>query len=84
MPNRSIPKKLKMGYALYINRTGNKGGQWWERVGFLFTSSLEASTYREREYPGVNKWSVQAVRVPTGAGIDKSAVADNLVEKDAE
>lgn len=61
MSNRTIQKRIRMGYVLHINRTGAKGA--WERLGPLFTTSLEGSQYREKHAPGVERWRVQAVRV---------------------
>jgi hypothetical protein len=62
MARRTSKKRIKMGYALFIpDRNGAPGK--YERVGFLFGTSLEASQWRERHYPNVTKWSVQGVRV---------------------
>lgn len=66
--NRTIPKRKKMGYALFIKRTDSKTVlTQWERVGFLFTTSKEAGEYRDRHFPSVPKWSIQSVRVTAGA-----------------
>lgn len=58
---KPVQKRIKMGYALFIKR--NPTDKSWERVGFLFNNSQEASQYRESRLPDVTKWSVQAVRV---------------------
>lgn len=63
MSNRAIQKRIKLGYAVYINRTGSKGLKAWERVGYLFNTGYEASQYREKYFSTITKWSVQAVRL---------------------
>lgn len=59
--NKTIPKKVCVGYALWINRETTKGK--WERVGFLFNNGREASEYRERFYGDTPRWSVNRVRI---------------------
>lgn len=59
------------GYALHIKR--NTTDKQFERVGFLFGTSLEASKYREDRFPDVSRWSVNAVRLNTSSEEVKSS-----------
>lgn len=68
--NRTTQKRKKMGYSLRINRTGQSGLKHWERVGFLFYSSLDASKFRELRYPEVQKYSIAAIRVDATPLVD--------------
>lgn len=61
--NKTVPKKMKMGYELRINQTGVRGEENWKRVGTLFGSSQEASEYRARKYPNVQKYTIMGVKV---------------------
>lgn len=58
---KNMPKTKVMGYGLFMNLHGEPKG--WKRYGHLFQTSLEASEFRERKYPGVTKWSIQRIRV---------------------
>ncbi len=60
MARRTVPKRLKMGYGLFINRTGEKG---WERVGYLFLNREDARSFCAQTYPGVPQWRIEAIRV---------------------
>lgn len=62
---RPVPKKEKVGYALRINRSGEAGADNWERVGFLFGTSLEADKWRKAHFPKIGKYSIYAIRVCT-------------------
>lgn len=55
-----------MGYELRINRTGQKGDAYWERVG-LFNSSQEASDYRNSKYPTITKYTILGVKLSAPA-----------------
>lgn len=83
MSNRTVPKKVKMGYGLFINRTGEKGNAAWERVGFLFNSANDANMWREANHPSVSKWRIQTIRISARGYTDKDAMSDHgtLVEK---
>ncbi len=63
MAKRRNQTRQIVGYKVEINRTGEAGT--WERVGFLFGSRGEASTYRVRNYTHVAKARVCAVRADT-------------------
>lgn len=63
MANRTTPKKIKMGYELRINQSGEKGQKNWLRVGTLFGSTAAASEYRARKYPKVTKYIILGVRL---------------------
>lgn len=60
MPNRTIPKKVKMGYALRIFSTQREE---WERVGFCFTSRREAEEFRVKHHPSATKFTITGIKL---------------------
>ena len=65
---RLSPKKRIVGAGAWIKRTAESK---WERVGFLFGSRLEASTWARAEYPnavGISARRIRAVLAPKVPG----------------
>lgn len=54
-------KSERLGYGLWINRTGDKND--WERQGFLFANPVEAKVYRDKHHPTINKYRITGIRV---------------------
>jgi len=75
---RPVQKQQKFGYALFVNRTGAVGLKHWERAGFLFQSSLEASRWREQHMPDVKKYRIESVRL----NVEKLVVPTRSDEKE--
>lgn len=63
MANKTTPKKIKMGYELRINRSGEAGEKNWDRAGGTFPSTQAASEYREKKYPNIKKYIILGIRV---------------------
>lgn len=60
---KAIRKKQSIGWALRVNRTGAKGSQNWERVGYVFNSKWEAETFRKANYSHISKFHLEGVRI---------------------
>lgn len=60
---KAIRKKQTIGWALRVNRTGAKGSENWERVGYVFNSKWEAETFRKSNYSHISKYHLEGVRI---------------------
>lgn len=63
MKRQNVVENQRFGYRLTINRSGQPGSVYWEKVGYLFTTSHEADEYRKLKYPDITKWTIQGVRL---------------------
>lgn len=58
---KPIQKKKKLGYVVYINRSGEKKD--WQRVEMSFRTKLEAFNWVTRSAYDYKALKIQAVRV---------------------
>lgn len=56
-------KRKIIGYMTTVLRLNSDGVMAWEKVGYLEGNRQAAREYRERNFPNVAKWKVEAVRV---------------------
>lgn len=60
--NKSVPKKMRIGFELRVNPSGEVGESKWIRVGNLFNSVNEAAEFRAKKYPNVTKYLIMGVK----------------------
>lgn len=56
-------KSKQFGYALFINRTGEKGAANWERAGYCFNTKPEANKFKNKSYSNIKKFRIETIRL---------------------